>query len=206
MSDKRELVEKATGWCLSIFVYGTAIFYFVTKCLKLSGDDLDAYVSLLSAGATLFAGFIAIYLFTDWKEQHNKVLFSHEAKDLWLNINDIENILIDLKLSLEKSSSMQLAFSDLSSYHKKYAELNSKIEIFENNLSKFIALTKDLNLYAPYNQYTDSHLKYSNYYKVNFNSFKAVSTVKSEEKPLREALQAPFIILKDQLHDYIIIK
>ncbi|WP_180036102.1 MULTISPECIES: hypothetical protein [unclassified Acinetobacter] len=66
---KQELIEKATGWALAIFFYGTGIFFFASKVLQLTGDDLDAYVSLISAGSTLFAGFIAIYLFNDWRDQ-----------------------------------------------------------------------------------------------------------------------------------------
>jgi hypothetical protein len=55
---------------------------FAKHELNLTGDDLDAYISMLSAGATLFAGFVAIYLFSDWKIQHNKTVISAEAKTL----------------------------------------------------------------------------------------------------------------------------
>jgi len=93
MSDKKkqELIEKASGWALAIFAYGTALFYFAKHVLDLTGDDLDAYVATLSAGATLFAGFIAIYLFNDWREQKRFEInkeYSEKTLDL---LNEVNN-------------------------------------------------------------------------------------------------------------------
>lgn len=93
MSDrtKRELIEKATGWALAIFAYGTAVFYFAKYVLDLTGDDLDAYVATLSAGASLFAGFVAIYLFNDWREQ-KKFEINKEYSENTLNLlNEVNN-------------------------------------------------------------------------------------------------------------------
>ncbi|MDC4966593.1 hypothetical protein OHW02_17340 [Acinetobacter baumannii] len=74
--NKKELTEKVTGWILAITIYTVGVFYLLNKVLGITGDDLDALVSLLGVGATLFGGYMAIYLFTDWREQvkHEKSL------------------------------------------------------------------------------------------------------------------------------------
>ena len=39
---------------------------------NVSIDKISAFGSVLSGVGTIFAGFIAVYLFNDWREQHNK--------------------------------------------------------------------------------------------------------------------------------------
>lgn len=88
--NKKELTEKVTGWILALTVYTVAVFYLLNKVLGITGDDLDALVSLLGVGATLFGGYMAIYLFTDWREQTNKQMLANEAKELWKSTKELE--------------------------------------------------------------------------------------------------------------------
>lgn len=156
MSDKikQELVEKASGWALAIFAYGTAVFYFAKHVLDLTGDDLDAYVATLSAGATLFAGFIAIYLFNDWKEQHKLTIISKDAKDVFNQVH------------LERAKIQQLNFilKEIDLNPKIIIENRSQIiqlssELIEqNNISKkeiacFLNLSKKLEIYTTIDNY-----------------------------------------------------
>lgn len=66
----------------------TATFFFFLKCYLFIGntsnppdirDITSNTLSFFSAIATIIAGIIAAYLFNDWKEQHNKQLFSNHA-------------------------------------------------------------------------------------------------------------------------------
>ncbi|MDP7700837.1 hypothetical protein QWI84_17735, partial [Acinetobacter baumannii] len=49
---------------------------------------------IFSIGATLFAALIAISLFNDWKDQHNKIIESNSASDL---INSILQTKVQLR-------------------------------------------------------------------------------------------------------------
>ncbi|USP41032.1 hypothetical protein [Acinetobacter sp. XS-4] len=128
---KQELIEKVTGWILAVTLYGTAVFYLVTKVLGITGDDLDAFVGLLGVGATLFGGYMAVYLFTDWKEQHNKTLFSVEAKEALVLINDDIKMFAIASSYIKRLDQNKLATDDsLGVFFDKLSEiLNNNIKI-----------------------------------------------------------------------------
>jgi len=65
------------GYAVALLIYCT--FYFV---FKKSDAYISAYGSILSAIATFAASFVAVYLFNDWKEQHNIQIRSESAKEI----------------------------------------------------------------------------------------------------------------------------
>lgn len=171
-----------------------------------SKEYVAALVNLAIFVATIFAPIAALLLYNNWKIQHNKILFSKEAKEIWLLIYNIECYLTDLKLAIDNAPTQYLGFSELNSYHEKYKKLTEGIEKFEPKYAQFIALTENEKLYTPYHKYEEHHGKFSNFYKNNKDQLRALSDIKQEENNLREGLKAPFISMKDMLHNYIIIK
>lgn len=88
---KKEKTLEFLLW--GIVAYAVAILtYFTFKIFNHGDDSISAFGSLLSAIATFFAAFVAVMLFTNWKEQHNKTILAGEAKTLFKLLN--EDILV----------------------------------------------------------------------------------------------------------------
>lgn len=209
MSDKnkKELIEKATGWSLAIFVYGTAIFYFAKHTLNLTGDDLDAYISMLSAGATLFAGFIAIYLFSDWKIQHNKTVISAEAKKLWHTLVILEKETMNLDNLYLSSGQIQsyVFFKSIKSLNEYTKNL---IDSYNNSYSEliyFIELAQEKNNEVHSNYYGSIH----SYEKEFFDKIESSTTIEDiydKENHFRDTLIDENKKVRKYLLQYILIK
>ncbi|MDO7442085.1 hypothetical protein Q5X54_17525 [Acinetobacter baumannii] len=115
---KQELIEKVTGWILGVTLYGTAVFYLVTKVLGITGDDLDAFVGLLGVGATLFGGYMAIYLFTDWREQKQFELEKEKLDKILEYLGQIHSDIVFLRSDIILLNKVSENFT----YYPKIAE------------------------------------------------------------------------------------
>lgn len=127
--NKKELTEKVTGWILALTVYTVAVFYLLNKVLGITGDDLDALISLLGVGATLFGGYMAIYLFTDWREQTNKQMLANEAKELWKKFVTIEKESFNIDLIYSDIDDNTI-LKDTENYLQAIGELHKKLMMF----------------------------------------------------------------------------
>lgn len=88
---KKEKVLEFFLW--GIVAYAVAILtYFTFKIFNYGEDSISAFGSVLSAVATFFAAYVAVMLFTNWKEQHNKTILAEEAKIIFKLLN--EDILV----------------------------------------------------------------------------------------------------------------
>lgn len=136
---KKELIEKVTGWILAVTLYGTAVFYFVTKVLKITGDDLDAFVGLLSVGATLFGGYMAIYLFTDWREQKQFELEKEKLDKILENLGQLHTDIVFLRSDVMLLNKVSEDFT----YYPKIAEKRNP-DIDQHLFEMF----KDIKIYS----------------------------------------------------------
>ena len=121
---------------LAINLYLISMLVFVSVQF-FGGFDIgkiSAFGSVLGGIGSLFAGFVAIYLFNDWKEQHNKQILASEAKDTFKMIHK------------ERDSIHLLKFTciDLSQGKStKNVSWHSFTLDFENNLLSLFNINKD---------------------------------------------------------------
>jgi len=151
---KQELIEKVTGWLLAVTVYGTAVFYFVTKVLRITGDDLDAYVGLLGVGATLFGGYMAIYLFADWKDQKQFELEKEKLDNILKFLGGIHTSLVFLKSDIHCLNSVESKFIYYPEVVKK-RNPNIKNELFNmfSEIKVYSILSGNKDLIDLYNNF-----------------------------------------------------
>ncbi|MCF1334410.1 hypothetical protein LH678_19250 [Acinetobacter baumannii] len=179
--NKKELTEKVTGWILALTVYTVAVFYLLNKVLGITGDDLDALISLLGVGATLFGGYMAIYLFTDWREQTNKQMLANEAKELWKKFVTIEKESFNIDLIYSDIDDNTI-LKDTENYLQAIGELHKKIDDVLVDFHFFKELCKDksdisilyLELYGANKDYKTMTEKYENetvgeYYNIDYS-------------------------------------
>ncbi|MGQ1417610.1 hypothetical protein ACT405_17830 [Acinetobacter baumannii] len=151
---KKELVEKVTGWILAVTLYGTAVFYFVTKVLKITGDDLDAFVGLLGVGATLFGGYMAIYLFTDWRDQKQFEVEKEKLDNILKFLGGIHTSLILLNSDINYLNKTENQFT----YYPKILERrnpNIQDELFNmfSEIKVYSILANNEDLIKLYNNF-----------------------------------------------------
>lgn len=113
------------------------------------------YISLLSFGAAMFAGLAIFLVFHDWKDQHNKTVFSSMAKDIFNLLNFERKFLNDAKFEIDDLNVLDIGnnihlidfmdniFKDLVS-----ASNNHSIEI-----QGFMMLTMDEKAHNAYSDY-----------------------------------------------------
>ncbi|HAV4576038.1 hypothetical protein E5H25_18100 [Acinetobacter baumannii] len=179
--NKKELTEKVTGWILALTVYTVAVFYLLNKVLGITGDDLDALISLLGVGATLFGGYMAIYLFTDWREQTNKQMLANEAKELWKKFVTIEKESFNIDLIYSDIDDNTI-LKDTENYLQAIGELHKKIDDVLVDFHFFKELCKDKSdisilyseLYGANKDYKTMTEKYENetvgeYYNIDYS-------------------------------------
>lgn len=90
MSGKKELAEDLAGVLVAIFV-GCIIFIVIIVNIPGTKEIDGALIAnVFTGGVTLFAPIATYYLLNNWKEQHNKTILSHEAKELWHKFKNLE--------------------------------------------------------------------------------------------------------------------
>lgn len=142
MSSKKELAEDLAGSLVAIFV---GCIIFIVIIINIPGTkEIDGALiaNVFTGGVTLFAPIAAYYLLNNWKEQHNKTILSHEAKELWHKFKSLEKKTYTLEEIYLKSGQIQNlvyfkstpnlyeATSDLiNAYDKSYIEFNYFTEL-----------------------------------------------------------------------------
>lgn len=71
--------------------------------------DISFIKDIFSIGATLAASLIAISLFNDWKEQHNKTILAPEAIKIYKLISDDIQISADYKSFIKRNINQNLS-------------------------------------------------------------------------------------------------
>lgn len=136
-----------------IVAYAVAILaYFTLKAFNHSADFISAFGSILSATATMFAAYVAIHLYTDWREQHNKLL----ENNFIMNIVDLFNA------TESKSIGILLVFNDIKRRSTdNFCEKSDEqfLTVNDDEIQPLIQELKSLrldisNIQEAYNRYT----------------------------------------------------
>lgn len=126
------------------WVYLVVILYLVSMLVYVSvdffgdadTDKISAFGSVLGGVGTIFAGLVAIYLFNDWRDQHNKVIVAEVAKQVLVTVNDDLNYISKLTGFLRNTPpNMPLLNSDV------YEQVIQKITALLENGMKTSAQT-----------------------------------------------------------------
>lgn len=110
-----------------IVAYAVGLLTFCTHYFVLNKSDayISAFGSILSAVATFSASFIAVYLFNDWKIQHNKQVqnqISLTVYDSFLSLNSKIN---ELANELSNLQDLIHGYDNLVSHYALHREGNS---------------------------------------------------------------------------------
>lgn len=196
--NKKELTEKVTGWILAVTVYTVGVFYLLNKVLGITGDDLDALVSLLGVGATLFGGYMAIYLFTDWREQTNKQMLANEAKELWKSTKELEKQF--LSIDDYYSTTPEYIKYNNSKYYKHVHECDKNASDLNIELVYFAELSKKNN----YDIFLDSFEVLKAYREIiSSDKYKYEKDIYETEKEQREKYIQQIEKIKEHLLSFI---
>ncbi|MGE8646217.1 hypothetical protein [Acinetobacter vivianii] len=87
-------IEKYVCYYLAVYIIVLAIYAFFDYIISCSGNSLNCKVDwtntkdILQTTAYMLTPIVAIVALLSWKTQHNKLIFSTEAKPLLLMVND----------------------------------------------------------------------------------------------------------------------
>lgn len=207
-----DIFKKTSFWILSCVIaysIGILLFWTIDNLFNRTADDISAFGSVLSAVGTFFAASVAVYLFNDWKEQHNKTILAGEAKLAFSLLHNERNILYEMKYLL-KDKFDQNPSEFVNAYDSNLSPLPRKlIDMINTNmlkLSEFVFLIEGSKLYSDLNKYRES-VTLLNKDIADWNStFKTYNDVFENYNSLvSETLSLNFIILQD-LKSYILYK
>ncbi|ENV33327.1 hypothetical protein L289_0133 [Acinetobacter gerneri DSM 14967 = CIP 107464 = MTCC 9824] len=90
----------------------TYLLFDYNKQMSTMTVNISYIKDIYSIIFAIFAPFIAIYLFSDWKEQHNKQIIADEAKKLLISIDKDIYFLANLKATLEMKDQKKTLFQE----------------------------------------------------------------------------------------------
>lgn len=149
------------------WVYLVVIIYLVSMLVYVSveflgGADtnkISAFGSILGGVGTIFAGFIAIYLFNDWRVQENEIFKRDLAHTIYNDMGGLLSMLLsknekydidDLQFQFQKINTNLLLYSkkeeSIKDFIRDFGVIYTKqIGIYENHKNNNTSLkTKDL--------------------------------------------------------------
>lgn len=178
----------------AICIFGIVVsicFMLIVMLKSFYGQEIEiSFIKdIFSIGATLFAALIAISLFNDWKEQHNKQvqndfalktynqfkkfeLALFKANDTFSNLSNIIDWFNEIELPLddskvvEKRNEMNLMFSQVHEAEYEFKNFMSQLVdycVVTNQGDEFLIIQKDLyrQFFKFYNN--EDELSYSSY-------------------------------------------
>ncbi|MDV7419095.1 MULTISPECIES: hypothetical protein [Acinetobacter calcoaceticus/baumannii complex] len=178
----------------AICIFGIVVsicFMLIVMLKSFYGQEIEiSFIKdIFSIGATLFAALIAISLFNDWKELHNKQvqndfalktynqfkkfeLALFKANDTFSNLSNIIDWFNEIELPLddskvvEKRNEMNLMFSQVHEAENEFMNFMSQLVdycVVTNQEDKFLIIQKDL--YRQFFKFykNEDELSYSSY-------------------------------------------
>lgn len=127
------------------------------------------YISLLSFGAAMFAGLAIFLVFHDWKDQHNKTVFSSMAKDVFNLLNAERKILNDAKFEIDDLDALDIYNNIhlLDFIDKIFIDLASASNKHSLEIQGFMMLTMDEKAHNIYCDYREGLQEIFNRYAEN---------------------------------------
>ncbi|HCA5336770.1 TPA: hypothetical protein MW296_001448 [Acinetobacter baumannii] len=212
---KSHLLIFAFGFLGLLILTGTIIInVFWSGCVTppLAQDNatikeyMTLYLSMLGVVATLFASFVVIYAYDNWKEQHNKTVLAEEAKLIWKDINDAKQNLLAVN-ALNELNILTETYVNDSQRIKIHVDrametiINSTQKtIYLGALSKNPQFNENLHSIAPHLKTFGENFKHAYLNKVTVDDF-----YKMQEESYKNILRELDKTLKE-LESYILIK
>lgn len=174
--------------------------------------DISFIKDIFSIGTTLTTALIAISLFNDWKEQHNKTVLAPEAIEIYKQINE------DIKISAEYKNLLKRNINQ-TLQGVLAVEIFTMFGIFVSNrgervisLKYFSTLSKNEKIDELIDEYSicvDEHLKYLDFI---LRKQKGISPSKIDQQFIDknysfiQMLTRCQFKINEALSDYIIVK
>lgn len=147
-----ELVKKEKA--LELFLWGLVAYavailiYFTLKALGHGAEFISALGSMISAIGTFFAGYVAIRLYSDWKDPYNKNIEKELAFEVISKYSEMDLKRLELLTSFENFFiNKAKTSSDNDSNHLEF--VLSEIGRFDIQLTVF---SNKYNLYYSYSR------------------------------------------------------
>lgn len=174
-------IEKYVCYYLAVYIIVLAIYASFDYIISCSGNSLNCKVDwtnikdILQTTAYILTPIVAIVALLSWKTQHNKLIFSTEAKPLLLMVNDdIKYITNITSILRNKDLNSRILIDDflteILDNTQKFLDNNYKIS---SNAFLLYGLTEDKELEhkrIEYHNYTIQHANIVNHIIANINS------------------------------------
>ncbi|MEB6558785.1 hypothetical protein [Acinetobacter baumannii] len=153
----------------------------------------------------IFAPFIAIYLFNDWKEQHNKTLVSNEAQKTLKIFNELSNLTGDLDYAYDNIKTPEyIVFTESKNLKNGVKEVFDNTEKALNHYTHFNALSENedginlfMEMYSVLKDYKEFIYKSENNY---------ISNIVNIDSEFRDRLYAANKKIREHLKTFIFVK
>ncbi|MBJ8611417.1 hypothetical protein I6M89_04365 [Acinetobacter pittii] len=180
---------------ICIFAIVVSICFMLTVMLKsFYGEQIEiSFIKdIFSIGATLFAALIAISLFNDWKDQHNKIIESNSASELINSILQTKVQLRHIRILLDNSElNNHMINSEISKIFDTFVKNN---ESFQEQLEFFNLLLKK----GPKKNNRKKHDDFLSKARDLVNSFGNIVKLKSATQNVYIEYSPKFILLVDK--------
>jgi len=132
-------------------------------------DYSALYIPLLSFCASMFAGLAIFLVFYDWKDQHNKIVYSSMAKEVFNILNVERKILNDASFFIKslKNISSDNIYIILSQMEDIINKLVLESNVNSTEIQGFITLTEDSFINDVYLNYITNIQKVVDHYMEN---------------------------------------
>lgn len=153
----------------------------------------------------IFAPFIAIYLFNDWKEQHNKTVASNEAQKTLKIFNELSNLTGDLDYAYDNIKTPEyIVFTESKNLKNGVKEVFDNTEKALNHYTHFNALSENedginlfMEMYSVLKDYKEFIYKSENNY---------ISNIVNIDSEFRDRLYAANEKIREHLKTFIFVK
>lgn len=187
------------GYAVALLTYCT--FYFV---LNKSDAYISAFGSILSAIATFSASFVAIYLFNDWKDQHNKTVLAHEAKEVHKKFNQFPLTIIEYFLVANDMTDMQNNSDELLASFEKVINSNQLLVVDLINFASLSKVNEIQDLIDALNQKISE--QYEILHSVVTQTSPDVNTYKENATQFKEDILGVVDSINSLLHTFIFLR
>lgn len=194
-------------YVLLVALYG--LVEYVTVCKDMQGYECNLnqnkLISFLTVVAYVLTPAVAIIGFQTWKEQHNKSIFSSNAREILVILNQL-NSLIDEMSTNFNNTPQSIGYIDYTSYHKMHKDYKDISTELEKKYRELYELTLDENIKKYIDTYHSTYEFWRKVHNTNFKKFTILASLKSEESAKRSLVKISLKKLKQQVHSYIFIK
>ncbi|QDB82219.1 hypothetical protein [Acinetobacter pittii] len=102
MQSNKQILLSVLFWGVVAYALALLTYCSFRNFYNTTADFISAFASILGACAAFFAAFVAAYLFTGWKVQHNKQITNEFAIKAYTNFSKFEESVFKLQSIFEE--------------------------------------------------------------------------------------------------------